>query len=88
MAENPDNAFQMAVPFNIGVVQDAARFPRIIASRASVLDCGGPPPLFPAAGHPVADASQNHDANVQANPAGIFVIHPLRVTTTIYEDAR
>jgi hypothetical protein len=30
-----------------GAVQDAARAAYITAERASVLDCGGPPPLFP-----------------------------------------
>ena len=31
-----------------GALQDASRFTTAIMSRASVLDCGGPPPLFPA----------------------------------------
>ena len=31
-----------------GAVQDASRFSGIIGPRDSVLDCGGPPPLFPA----------------------------------------
>jgi len=30
-----------------GALQNAARRAAIIGKRASVLDCGGPPPLFP-----------------------------------------
>src|ERR1039458_1717237 len=30
-------------------VQDASRHARAAGNRASVLDCGGPPPLFPGA---------------------------------------
>jgi len=29
-----------------GLAQDASRIPSVIGLRASVLDCGGPPPLF------------------------------------------
>jgi len=31
-----------------GAVQDASRNSKVIGKRASVLDCGGPPPLSPA----------------------------------------
>jgi len=29
-----------------GAVQDAAAFPQVCRTARSVLDCGGPPPLF------------------------------------------
>src|SRR6185503_17211523 len=29
-----------------GALQDASRIPSVMCQRASVLDCGGPPPLF------------------------------------------
>jgi hypothetical protein len=30
-----------------GAVQDASRIPAVAVKRASVLECGGPPPLYP-----------------------------------------
>ena len=37
-----------------GALQDASRHPGIIGQRASVLECGGPPPLFHRAPNPQA----------------------------------
>ena len=71
-----------------GALQNASRDSRVIGQRASVLDCGGPPPLSPAGEFTNEDVYAHARELEQLHPDNRHVRDKIRQQLQVLRDAK
>jgi hypothetical protein len=71
-----------------GALQDASRNPRVSGQRASVLDCGGPPPLSAAGEFKNEDVYAHARELEQLHPDNRHVRDKIRQQLQVLRDAK